>query len=349
MHARASKDERYLPYVAGVKSAKPVHDKAESDVAWINASSRDEMGLVPTHGPRSLCPVPLTATVHIKISSRSFWVAVLTVSTPAYSLDKSSVNSPPPPDFAAETMAESIEEFFTDDRLTNNNLRDSAVYIQSYLKRKASIQSTIQSIIATVSNASLSELLDECIVRAAEQLPETHAALVELVMQLRSQQQQHSSDQCATDLDNALVISLGQRWTDYGDPNPQDAWKEQARAEWTNLNHFSALLFLAGIERLSSFGKQTLQMTLKRGSWRVNWEGQENTSDSIVALEGHAVAAAHWIVVSGSQLYNQCNDVQREFTTLQTNLNWILEQDGLNEGIKTQLQEAKTIMDTILA
>jgi hypothetical protein len=26
-----------------------------------------------------------TATVHIKIDSRSFWVAVLTVSTPAYS------------------------------------------------------------------------------------------------------------------------------------------------------------------------------------------------------------------------------------------------------------------------
>jgi hypothetical protein len=61
------------------------------------------------------------------------------------------------------------------------------------------------------------------------------------------------------------------------------------------------------------------------------------------------VAAVHWIVVSGSQLYNQCNDVQREFTTLQADLSWILEQDGLNEGIKTQLQEAKTIMDTILA
>jgi hypothetical protein len=174
-------------------------------------------------------------------------------------------------------MAESIEEFFTDDRLTDNNLRDSAVYVQSYLERKASIQSTIQSIIATVSSASLSDILDECIVRAAEQLPETHAALVELVMQLRSQQQ-HSSDQCATGLDNALVISLGQRWTHYGDPNPQDAWKEQARAEWTNLNHFTALLFSAGIARLSSFGKQTLQMTLKRGSWRVNWEGQEGKS-----------------------------------------------------------------------
>jgi hypothetical protein len=91
-------------------------------------------------------------------------------------LDKSSVNFPLPPDFAAEMMAESIEEFFTDDRLTDNNLRDSAVYVQSYLERKASIQSTIQSIIATVRSASLSELLDECIVRAAEQLPETHAA-----------------------------------------------------------------------------------------------------------------------------------------------------------------------------
>lgn len=61
------------------------------------------------------------------------------------------------------------------------------------------------------------------------------------------------------------------------------------------------------------------------------------------------MAAAHWIVVSGRQLYNQCNDVQREFPTLQANLNWILEQDGLNDGIKTQLQDAKTLMDAILA
>lgn len=173
-------------------------------------------------------------------------------------------------------MAESIEEFFTDDRLTDNNLRDSAICIRSYLERKASIQSTIQSIVATISSASLSEILDECIVPAAEQLSETHAALVELVMQLRSQQQHHSTDQCATGIDNALVISLGQRWTHYGDPNPQDAWKEQARAEWTNLNHFTALLFSAGVQGLSSLGKQTLLMTLKRGSWRVNWDVQES-------------------------------------------------------------------------
>lgn len=75
----------------------------------------------------------------------------------------------------------------------------------------------------------------------------------------------------------------------------------------------------------------------------------QDTSDSIVALEGHAVAAANWIIVSGRQLYDECNDVRTEFTTLQANLAWILERDGLNNDIKSKLQEAKATMDTISA
>lgn len=71
-------------------------------------------------------------------------------------------------------------------------------------------------------------------------------------------------------------MTLGERWARYGDPDPQDAWKEQARAEWTNLNHFAALLFSAGIKTLAFFGGQSLKMTLKRGSWRVNWNGPES-------------------------------------------------------------------------
>ncbi|KAF2875938.1 hypothetical protein BDV95DRAFT_285880 [Massariosphaeria phaeospora] len=245
-------------------------------------------------------------------------------------------------------MAESIDEFFADDRLTDSNLRDSVLHIHKYLERKATAQETVQSITASLSAISLSEVLDECIVRAAEQLPETHNDLVELVVQLRSQQQ-HKSENDGAEFDHSLVMALGERWVCYGDPDPQNAWKEEARAEWTNLNYFAALLFSAGIKRLASFGGRSLQMTLKRRSWGVNWGGLENTSDSIIAFEGHAEAAAHWIIICGRQLYDESNDVKTEFTTLQANLAWILELDDLNNDIKSKLQEAKTAMDEISA
>jgi hypothetical protein len=174
-------------------------------------------------------------------------------------------------------MAESIDEFFADDKLTDSNLRDSAQHIHKYLERKATAQGTAQSIAASMSAVSLSEVLDEFIVHAAEQLPATHNDLAELVMQLRSLQQ-YKSENDGTKFDHSLVMTLGERWARYGDPDPQDAWKEQARAEWTNLNHFAALLFSAGIKRLASFGGQTLKMTLKRGLWRVSWKGLESES-----------------------------------------------------------------------
>jgi hypothetical protein len=172
-------------------------------------------------------------------------------------------------------MAESIDEFFADDRFTDSDLRDSAQHVRKCLERKATAQETAQSLAASVSAVSLSEILDECIVLAAEQLPETHDDLAELVVQLKSQQQ-HKSENDGAKFDHSLVMTLGERWARYGDPDPQDAWKEQARAEWTNLNHFAALLFSAGIKTLASFGGQTLKMTLKRGSWRVNWKGPES-------------------------------------------------------------------------
>lgn len=168
-------------------------------------------------------------------------------------------------------MAESIDEFFVDDKLTDSNLRDSAERVHKYLERKVTAQETAQSITTIVGAVPLSEVLNECILCAAEQLPDTHNDLAELVVQLRSQQQ-HKSDNDVAKFDDFLVMSLGERWAQYGDPDPQDAWKEQARAEWANLNHFTALLFSAGIKRLTTFGEQTLKMTLKRGSWRVNWK-----------------------------------------------------------------------------
>lgn len=67
----------------------------------------------------------------------------------------------------------------------------------------------------------------------------------------------------------------------------------------------------------------------------------------MVALEGHAVAAATWIVVCGRRLYEERDGVRMEFETLRANLEWILECDGLNEDIKAKLQEAKVEMDAI--
>jgi hypothetical protein len=74
-----------------------------------------------------------------------------------------------------------------------------------------------------------------------------------------------------------------------------------------------------------------------------------DTSDSIIALEGHAVAAVHWIIIGGRQLYDESDAVKTEFTTLQANLAWILERHDLNSDIKSKLEEAKTAMDTISA
>lgn len=77
--------------------------------------------------------------------------------------------------------------------------------------------------------------------------------------------------------------------------------------------------------------------------------GNLDTSDSIIALEGHALAAIHWIIISGRQLFDECIGVQMEFTALQANLSWILERGDLRNDIKSKLQEAKTAMDAINA
>ena len=71
------------------------------------------------------------------------------------------------------------------------------------------------------------------------------------------------------------------------------------------------------------------------------------TSDSIVAFEGHAIAAANWIIVCGRQLYNECIGIRTEFTTLQANIAWVLEREDLSNDVKKTLQEAKIAMDGI--
>ncbi len=176
-------------------------------------------------------------------------------------------------------MAESIEEFYTYDTLTNTNLRESAELIHEFLKGNATLSDTAQSLTAIFdapdAAPTAADVLDLCIVCAAEQLSETHNALVELTMELRARQQQRREEHLSK-FDNSLVMSFGERWLRYGDPDPDEAMKEEERLEWTNLNRFVALLYSAGIQRLAICGERTLTITLQRGGWRVNWKGPES-------------------------------------------------------------------------
>ena len=185
------------------------------------------------------------------------------------------------------TMAESIEEFFTYDRLTDTNLRECATLVHIFLQGKTTASETAQSLTAIFdapnSAVMLSDVLDECIVCAAEQLQETHDALIELLMELQTQQQRKSEDDLAK-FRSSLIMCFGERWARYGDPDPDNAWKEQARLEWTSLNHFAAVLYSAGNQSLASFGEQTLTMTLRKESWRVNWNGPESKFWSLLQL-----------------------------------------------------------------
>ena len=74
-----------------------------------------------------------------------------------------------------------------------------------------------------------------------------------------------------------------------------------------------------------------------------------DTDDSVIALEGHAVAAAHWIVVAGRELYDGSEDIKTEWTTWKADLAWILERDGLRDDVKAKVQEARIVMDMISA
>lgn len=175
-------------------------------------------------------------------------------------------------------MAESVEEFFTDDKFTDSDLHDTAALIHACLAGDATVPEMAHKLTASFDEptaATASEVLEECIVAAAEQLWETHDALAGLVCELRTRQQQESEDNLLR-FDQSLAYSLGERWLRYGDPDPASGWCDQARLEWTNLNHFAALLYAAGVQRMACFGQQTLEFTLKRSGWRINWQGPDS-------------------------------------------------------------------------
>ena len=79
-------------------------------------------------------------------------------------------------------MTESIEEFFNYDRLMDTNLNDGAALIKSSLEGNTTAVETAQSLTGKSSITSAAvmsgELLDECVIKAAEQLQYTQNALL---------------------------------------------------------------------------------------------------------------------------------------------------------------------------
>ncbi len=72
-----------------------------------------------------------------------------------------------------------------------------------------------------------------------------------------------------------------------------------------------------------------------------------DTSDSVIALEGHAPAAAHWIIISGRSLYDDSHTVRTNWSTWVADMAWIADKDDLNKDIRSLCQEAKSVMDSI--
>jgi len=246
-------------------------------------------------------------------------------------------------------MAESLNEFFSEDVLTDSDVRDEAALIHDYLAGNITVQSVAQRLVQSLQarNApsqnghyDLSEILESVIVSVAEQLPETHDALVTLLGTLKQQSE-------TSNFESGLAFALNERWLRYGDPSQSLGVRDEVRNEWTNLNHFVALMYKANVQDLSSFAVQTLWMAFRRRGWRVNWDGQ-NTSDSIIALEGHAPAAASWIIVCGQPLYDECSEAKGKWTAWEADLDWILEQE-LNGTIKSLCQQALAEMRRIAA
>jgi hypothetical protein len=176
-------------------------------------------------------------------------------------------------------MAESLNEFFSEDVLTDSDVRDEAVVIHGYLAGNITVQSVAQRLFQSlqVRNApsrngqyDLSEILESVIVSVAEQLPETHDQLVALLGALKRQSE-------TSNFESDLAFALNERWLRYGDPGQSLNVRDEVRNEWTNLNHFAALVYKANLQDLSSFAVQTLWMALRRRGWRVNWDGQSKS------------------------------------------------------------------------
>jgi hypothetical protein len=183
------------------------------------------------------------------------------------------------------TMAESLDEFFAESSFVNSPINNEATLIHQYLSGTLNLQSTIQRIVQSLqaraapsadSQYDLDELIEGVIVSLAEELPEIHDQLVTFLGALKQQSE-------TSNIEASLAYSLNERGLRYGDPAQSLSSRDDVRDEWTNLNHFAALIYKAGVQDFSDFGVQTLEYALKTHGWRVNWDGQSKYFPSLMS------------------------------------------------------------------
>jgi hypothetical protein len=176
-------------------------------------------------------------------------------------------------------MAETLDEFFSDEIVTDSGVHEEAALIHDYLAGGLTVETVVQRLDQSLrardaplrnGRYDLSEILEVAVVSVAEVLSETHNALVTLLGLLRL-----LSDQ--RDFESGLRYSLEERSLRYADPDPSLSSRDEARQSWTNLNHFAALVYKAGLQDLSALGIKTFSMSLKRGGWVVGWPGQSKS------------------------------------------------------------------------
>lgn len=73
------------------------------------------------------------------------------------------------------------------------------------------------------------------------------------------------------------------------------------------------------------------------------------TTNSVVALEGHAPAANQWIIICGQRLYENSSQARGKWTAWKADLRWFAEQVGLTDTVKLRCQQALTQMKRIAA
>lgn len=72
-----------------------------------------------------------------------------------------------------------------------------------------------------------------------------------------------------------------------------------------------------------------------------------DTSDEIVALRGHADAAAQWIVIAGQRLYDDSDLARAKWSTWLADVAWIAAQDDLYDETRALCRQAQTVMEAI--
>lgn len=75
--------------------------------------------------------------------------------------------------------------------------------------------------------------------------------------------------------------------------------------------------------------------------------GYTDTSDSIVALQGHAPAAAHWIIIAAQRLYEDSQEVNDKWQSYVSDAEWIADQQELDQETRDMYQQALAVMKSI--